>query len=131
MASTFTTPSASEASRTDSDGNVIRSVSVHGRRTSVRCEPQIWNALAQICRRESCTPSDVCSYVDERKPMRGLLTSWLQMFILDYFRSSATEDGHGRAGHGQGMFLAQQLERQQRCAKRTDGKSRKRRPGRT
>ena len=29
------------------------------------------------------------------------------VFILDYFRTSATEDGHRNAGHGQGMFLAQ------------------------
>jgi hypothetical protein len=32
-------------------------------------------------------------------------------FILDYFCESATEDGHKRAGHGQGMFLCQQEQR--------------------
>jgi predicted DNA-binding ribbon-helix-helix protein len=126
MASVFTTSSlASEASRTDTDANVIRTVKVHGHRTTIRCEPQIWERLAEICSRESCTPDDVCSCVEERKPVRGSLASWLRMFIVDYFRAAATEDGHGRS-----MFLAQQLERQHICAKKTDGKrsrSRKRR----
>ena len=41
----------------------------------------------------------------------GSLASSLRVFILDYFRTSATEDGHSHAGHGQGMFLSQQQER--------------------
>jgi predicted DNA-binding ribbon-helix-helix protein len=72
MASIFTTPSMdSEASGIDAGGNTIRTVSLHGRQTSIRCEPEIWDALAEICRRESCTPDDVCSYVAEHKPVRG------------------------------------------------------------
>ena len=42
---------------------VVRNVSVHGHRTSIRLEPQMWEALAEICRREYCTTEDVCSYV--------------------------------------------------------------------
>jgi predicted DNA-binding ribbon-helix-helix protein len=74
-------------------------------------EPEIWDTLAEICRREFCTPDDVCSYVEERKPPHSSLTSSLRVFILDYFRTSSSEDGHRSAGHGQGMFLAQQEER--------------------
>jgi predicted DNA-binding ribbon-helix-helix protein len=92
---------------------VIRNVNVHGHRTSIRLEPQIWESMSEICRREICTPHDVCSYVAERKPLNGSLTSSLRVFILDYFRISATEDGHNRAGHGQGMFLLQQQERRE------------------
>jgi predicted DNA-binding ribbon-helix-helix protein len=90
---------------------VIHNVNIQGRRTSIRLEPQIWDTLSEICRREFCTPHDVCSYVAERKVPHGSLTSSLRIFILDYFRTSATEDGHRRAGHGQGMFLVQQHER--------------------
>jgi len=90
---------------------VIRNVTVHGHRTSVRLEPQIWESMTEICRREFCTPHDVCSYVAERKPPHGSLTSSLRVFILHYFHISATEDGHRKAGHGQGMFLSQQEER--------------------
>jgi predicted DNA-binding ribbon-helix-helix protein len=69
--------------------------------------------LVEICRREYCTPHDVCSYVAGRKPPHVSLASSLRIFILDYFRTSATEDGHRSAGHGQGMFLCEQQERKQ------------------
>jgi len=114
MVSAF--PSALLASNEDSERHsalVIHNVNVHGHRTSIRLEPQIWDTLSEICRREFCMPHDVCSYVAERKPPHGSLTSALRVFILDYFRTSATEDGHRRAGHSQGMFLAQQHERQE------------------
>jgi predicted DNA-binding ribbon-helix-helix protein len=48
-----------------------------------------------------------------RRPPHGSLASSLRVFILDYFRTSATEDGHRRVGHGQGMFLSEQAERRQ------------------
>jgi predicted DNA-binding ribbon-helix-helix protein len=103
---------------------VMRNISVRGRRTSIRLEPQIWDTLAEICRREFCTPHDVCSYVADLKPPHGSLTSSLRVFILDYFRTSATEDGHNRAGHGQGMFLSQQRERREMRAVKADGLNR-------
>jgi predicted DNA-binding ribbon-helix-helix protein len=99
---------------------VLRNISVRGRRTSIRLEPEIWDTLAEICGREFCTPNDVCSYVDERKPPHGSLTSSLRVFILDYFRRSSTEEGHRRSGHGQGMFLSQQGERMELRKLRAD-----------
>jgi predicted DNA-binding ribbon-helix-helix protein len=65
---------------------VIRNVKVHGHRTSVRLEPQMWDSMVEICRREFCTPDDVCSYVAERKPLHDSLSSLLRVFILDYFQ---------------------------------------------
>ncbi len=89
---------------------VMRNVSVRGHRTSIRLEPQIWDTLAEICRREYCTLHDVCSYANEHRPPHGSLASSLRVFILEYFHKCATEDGHRSAGHGQGMFLPQQQE---------------------
>jgi predicted DNA-binding ribbon-helix-helix protein len=54
---------------------MMRNVSVRGRRTSIRLEPQICKTLAEICRGEFCTPHDVCSYAAERKPPHGSLAS--------------------------------------------------------
>jgi len=99
---------------------VIHHVNVHGCRTNIRLEPQLWECMAEICRRESCTPHDVCSYVAGRKPRHGSLTSSLRVFILEYFRTSATEDGHRTAGHGQGMFLPQQEERRKMRTRKAD-----------
>ena len=99
---------------------VMRNVSVRGRRTSIRLEPKMWDSMTEICRREFCTPHDVCSYVAGLKPPHGSLTSALRVFILDYFHISATEDGHRSAGHGQGMFLSQQRERREMLALKRD-----------
>jgi predicted DNA-binding ribbon-helix-helix protein len=90
---------------------VMRNISVHGRRTSIRLEPEMWETLAEICRREYCTTQDVCSYVADHR--HGSLASSLRVFILGYFHTSATEDGHRKAGHGQGMFMAQEQERRE------------------
>jgi len=92
---------------------VVRNVHVHGHRTSIRLEPQLWDILAEICRREYCTPHDVCSYAAKRKLPHGSLASSLRVVILDYFRTSSTEEGHRHAGHGQGMFMSEQQERQE------------------
>jgi predicted DNA-binding ribbon-helix-helix protein len=111
MVSAF--PDRLAASNEDSERHsalVMRNVSVRGHRTSIRLEPQIWDTLAEICRREYCTPHDVCSYAAEHRPPHGSLASSLRVFIVDYFRRCATEDGHRHAGHGQGMFLPQQRE---------------------
>jgi predicted DNA-binding ribbon-helix-helix protein len=99
---------------------VMRNVSIRGHRTSIRLEPEIWDRLAEICRREYCTPHDVCSYVAGHKSSHGSLASSLRVFILDYFRLAATEDGHRHAGHGQGLFLAEQEERKQMRKSRVD-----------
>jgi predicted DNA-binding ribbon-helix-helix protein len=90
---------------------VMRNISVHGRRTSIRLEPEMWDGLTEICRLEYCTTQDVCSYVADHR--HGSLASSLRVFILGYFHTSATEAGHRNAGHGQGMFLIQQQERQE------------------
>jgi predicted DNA-binding ribbon-helix-helix protein len=103
---------ASEDPRPDERSSlVIRNVKVHGQRTSVRLEPQMWDSMIEICRREFCTPDDVCSYVAERKPPHDSLSSSPRVFMLDYFRKSSTEDGHLNAGHGQSMFMSPQQDR--------------------
>ena len=88
---------------------VRRNIRVRGRRTSIGLEPDIWDMLAEVCRREFCTIEDVCCHVVRRGC--GSLASSLRVFILDYFCESATESGHRSAGHGQGMFLSEQQER--------------------
>jgi predicted DNA-binding ribbon-helix-helix protein len=100
---------ASEDPRPDENGSlVIRNVKIHGLRTSVRLEPQMWNSMIEICLCEFCTPDDVCSYVAERKSPRASLSSSLRVFMLDYFCESSAEDGHSSSGHGQSKFMSQQ-----------------------
>jgi predicted DNA-binding ribbon-helix-helix protein len=79
---------------------VIRNVTIAGRRTSVRLEPEMWSALGEICEREGRTTHQVCSLINERKHIDSSLTAAIRVFIMAYFRAAATEEGHHRAGHG-------------------------------
>lgn len=78
---------------------VNRNVFVGARRTSLRLEPAMWDALAEICRREDLTMHQLCALIDERRRASSL-TAAIRVFIVNYFRSAATEEGHASTGHG-------------------------------
>lgn len=79
---------------------ISRNINVIGRRTSVRLEPEMWSALREIARREGCKIHDICSLVHLRKNPDTSLTAAIRVFLMLYYRASATEEGHRRAGHG-------------------------------
>lgn len=78
---------------------VSRNVTVSGRRTSIRLEPEMWDGLMEICSRENITSHQLATLVD-RCRHRSSLTAKLRVFILAYFRTASTEAGHTQAGHG-------------------------------
>ena len=78
---------------------INRNVFVGDRRTSLRLEPAMWDALAEICRREEITVHDLCELIDERRRASSL-TAAIRVFIVTYFRAAATEEGHASTGHG-------------------------------
>lgn len=80
-------------------GLVPRNITVAGKRTSVRLEPETWDALHEIARREQVSVHDVCTIVSQRRT-RSSLTAALRVFVLGYFRAAATESGHIDVGHG-------------------------------
>lgn len=79
---------------------ISRNITVLGRRTSVRLEPEMWNALREIARLERCKIHDICSLIQMRKNPDTSLTAAIRVFLMLYFRAAATEEGHRRAGHG-------------------------------
>ncbi len=79
---------------------VSRNITVVGRRTSVRLEPEMWSALREIAKREDCKIHDICSLIHLRKNPDTSLTAAIRVFLMLYYRAAATEDGHHRAGHG-------------------------------
>lgn len=82
-------------------------------RTSMRLEPELWDALLEICERESQDMSMLVREV-EKAGHQGGRTSAVRVFVLDYFRAAATEQGHGLAGHG--MLPRSRLPRSTRAA---------------
>lgn len=76
-----------------------RNVTVDGHRTSLRLETDVWDALEEICTRESLNVHEVCTLVEQRRSGSSR-TAAVRAFILGYFRDAASDTGHSRAGHG-------------------------------
>jgi predicted DNA-binding ribbon-helix-helix protein len=76
-----------------------RNVTIAGRRTSMKLEPDMWDALDEICQREQISLHQACTLVAEHHRGNNL-TAAMRVFILGYFRAAATEQGHSSAGHG-------------------------------
>jgi predicted DNA-binding ribbon-helix-helix protein len=85
-------------------GLINRNITVEGRRSSMRLEASMWDALREICRRERITLPELCTSVARAKRPALTLTAALRVLIANYFRVAATEEGHARAGHGGGVF---------------------------
>jgi len=68
-------------------------------RTSMRLEPELWDALSEICEREDQDMSAVVRQVESAGHTGGR-TSAIRVFILNYYRTATTEHGHAAAGHG-------------------------------
>lgn len=79
---------------------ISRNITVLGKRTSVRLEPEMWRELKNISQREHCTIHDLCSLIALRKNERTSLTAAIRVFLMLYFRAAATEAGHAKVGHG-------------------------------
>ena len=65
---------------------ISRNVRMDGRRTSVRLEPDMWEALRDICSRKGMSIGQVCSEVNRGRTAG--FTSSLRVFILNYYRTA-------------------------------------------
>jgi len=78
---------------------VNRNVIAARGRTSMRLEPELWEALAEACAREGLSASQLCRRAEAAMP-GAPRTSAIRVFLINYYRSAADEAGHVRAGHG-------------------------------
>ncbi len=78
---------------------VNRNVVSGAGRTSMRLEPELWEALGEICAREGRDLHTLIRGVDSERSGGGR-TSAVRVFVLRYFRDAATELGHAAAHHG-------------------------------
>ncbi len=79
---------------------ISKNITILGRRTSVRLEPEMWDALYDVAKREEATIHNICSLIHLRKVQESTLTAAIRVFLLLYFRAAATSEGHMRARHG-------------------------------
>ena len=87
-----------------------RNVTVSGRRTSMRLEPAMWDALRAIARREGRSLHEICTMINDRR-RESSLTAAIRVFTMAYYRAAATDEGHAQAGHGQQDFGAIETQR--------------------
>jgi predicted DNA-binding ribbon-helix-helix protein len=78
---------------------INRNVTVGGRRTSMRLEPAMWEALQQVCTREGKSLNELVTEID-RQRSESSLTAAIRVYLLRYFSAAATDEGHRLAGHG-------------------------------
>jgi predicted DNA-binding ribbon-helix-helix protein len=78
---------------------VNRNITAGSGRTSMRLEPEIWDALRNICLRENIELRDLIQRI-EPSAGEGGRTSAVRVFVVQYFRAAACDGGHLKAGHG-------------------------------
>jgi predicted DNA-binding ribbon-helix-helix protein len=84
---------------------INRNVVAERGRTSMRLEPELWDALKEICRRERQDINQLVRHI-ESLGYRGGRTSAVRVYVLQYFRAAACEAGHEAANHGPNDRLA-------------------------
>lgn len=67
---------------------VNRNVTASRGRTSMRLEPELWEALEEICQREGVTLADLVKRI-EHAGHPGGRTSAVRVHVLNYFRTAA------------------------------------------
>ncbi|MDP6688663.1 MAG: ribbon-helix-helix domain-containing protein [Alphaproteobacteria bacterium] len=76
-----------------------RNIRIGDRRTSIKLEPEMWDALAEICARTEKNLNQICTEVhgannanepDEDSGSANF-TSELRVFILDFYRANAQQ----------------------------------------
>ncbi|MFN7113593.1 MAG: ribbon-helix-helix domain-containing protein [Alphaproteobacteria bacterium] len=68
---------------------ISKNVRIHDRRTSVRLEPEMWQALREVAEIEGCSIHDLCGAVHDLKEAGASFTAALRVFLMEYYRTAA------------------------------------------
>ena len=64
---------------------LCKNVVMNGRRTSMRLEKEVWNALSESCRHQNISLNTLCSQIEETKDDTGL-SSAMRIHALNFYR---------------------------------------------
>ncbi len=96
-------PNKLPASKLPASNLVNRNVIAGRGRTSMRLEPELWEAMAEICRMEQIGLSEMIRTIESRGHPGGR-TSAVRVFIVQYFRGIVAgrqgRDNASRRGDG-------------------------------
>ncbi|MBO7333129.1 MAG: ribbon-helix-helix domain-containing protein [Alphaproteobacteria bacterium] len=64
---------------------LCKNVVVNGRRTSMRLEKEVWNALSESCKEQNISLNTLCSLIEKTKH-KGSLSSAMPVYAFNYYR---------------------------------------------
>jgi predicted DNA-binding ribbon-helix-helix protein len=73
----------------------------------MRLEPEVWDALREICMREGTDLRALIQQIEKHAGAGGR-TSAVRVYVLTYFRAAATNEGHRSTGHGLDGYTGKQ-----------------------
>ena len=76
---------------------ISRNVTIAGHRTSIRLEPEMWDAMEEVCRAKGLSVHDFCSQVDQDRRASSL-TAAVRVALLGHFRAASRDLAPGRPG---------------------------------
>lgn len=77
----------------------MHNIGISGRRTTVRLEDEMWDALNDVAEREGCSLNAVAGRIYNRKKSDDNFSSAIRVFLMLYYRDAATQAGHAEARH--------------------------------
>lgn len=100
IVSSFVVPEVDYSPNIQRSSLLSKNITVRGHRTSIRLEPEMWDALKDIAHREGTSIHNICSLISMRKADDTSLTAAIRVFLMLYYRAATTPEGHYRSGHG-------------------------------
>ena len=79
-------------------GLISGNVTINGRRTSLRLQNEIWEAIAEVCAHEELTVHQLCSLIDGRRGIFSRISA-IRAFIVAYLRDASTNVRYLKAWH--------------------------------
>ncbi|MHA7066210.1 ribbon-helix-helix domain-containing protein [Azospirillum argentinense] len=69
-----------------------RSIRIGGRRTTIRLQDALWDALLEISKRERQGVDSLCTEAARKRPAGLSVSAAIRLFITQYFREAANDD---------------------------------------
>ena len=76
---------------------VSRNIMIGGRRTSIRLEIEMWEALRDICHKDNTSLAALCTKLAQERPDIGSFTSAVRVYVVRRLRAWLRENTVRRA----------------------------------
>lgn len=72
-------------------GQIKRSITISGHRTSITLERPFWDELKEIACRKKVSVTELVRQIDSRRDASGSLTSAIRVYILEQLKKQRSE----------------------------------------